>query len=164
MGTLILFNFHLNIIITAWWKTYLSADSRFAPSQWEAALLCNDVSHWLAANLESALSLDYNNSTISCPLQDSLLAPSWPCWIPVTATRLLCSASAGWTWSLRCSVRMRLTVCSSPAMVRTRTQWRQADRDIDGRKTGKGRVSYRTPREWDYVRFCLTYGNSLLCG
>ena len=31
------------------------ADSRFAPSQWERALLCNDVSHWLGASLESAL-------------------------------------------------------------------------------------------------------------
>ena len=31
------------------------ADSRFAPSQWETALLCNDVSHWLGANLKSAL-------------------------------------------------------------------------------------------------------------
>ena len=31
------------------------ADSRFAPSQWETALLCNDVSHWLTASLESAL-------------------------------------------------------------------------------------------------------------
>ena len=31
------------------------ADSRFAPSQWETALLCNDVSHWLGAILESAL-------------------------------------------------------------------------------------------------------------
>ena len=30
-------------------------DSRFAPSQWETALLCNDVSHWLGASLESAL-------------------------------------------------------------------------------------------------------------
>ena len=30
-------------------------DSRFAPSQWETALLCNDVSHWLGANLESTL-------------------------------------------------------------------------------------------------------------
>ena len=30
------------------------ADSRFAPSQWEMALLCNDVSHWLGTNLESA--------------------------------------------------------------------------------------------------------------
>ena len=32
------------------------AASRFAPSQWEMVLLCNDVSHWLGANLESALS------------------------------------------------------------------------------------------------------------
>ena len=31
------------------------ADSRFAPSQWETALLCNDVSHWLGTGLESAL-------------------------------------------------------------------------------------------------------------
>ena len=30
-------------------------DSRFVPSQWETALLCNDVSHWLGANLESVL-------------------------------------------------------------------------------------------------------------
>ena len=35
----------------------LRADSRFAPSQWETALLCNDVSHWLGANLESTLVL-----------------------------------------------------------------------------------------------------------
>ena len=27
----------------------------FAPSQWEMALFCNDVSHWLGADLESAL-------------------------------------------------------------------------------------------------------------
>ena len=33
----------------------IRADFRFAPSQWEAALLCNDVSHWLGAILESAL-------------------------------------------------------------------------------------------------------------
>ena len=29
--------------------------SRFAPSEWETVLLCNDVSHWLGASLESAL-------------------------------------------------------------------------------------------------------------
>ena len=32
------------------------ADSRFAASQWETVLLCNDFSHWLSAHLESALS------------------------------------------------------------------------------------------------------------
>ena len=31
-------------------------DSGFAPSQWETALLNDDVSHWLGADLESALS------------------------------------------------------------------------------------------------------------
>ena len=33
------------------------ADSRFAPSQWEPSLHSNAVSHWLGANLESALQL-----------------------------------------------------------------------------------------------------------
>ena len=32
---------HWNVIRT---------DSRFAPSQWETALLCNDISHWLGTN------------------------------------------------------------------------------------------------------------------
>ena len=29
--------------------------SRFVPSQWEKALLCNGISHWLGASLESVL-------------------------------------------------------------------------------------------------------------
>ena len=33
----------------------LSADSSLVPSQWEEALLCNDVSHWLGTSLKSAL-------------------------------------------------------------------------------------------------------------
>ena len=33
------------------------ADSRFAYSQWEKALLCNDISHWLGASLESTLTM-----------------------------------------------------------------------------------------------------------
>ena len=36
----------------------LKADSMLAPSQWETALRCNDVSHWLGANIKSALALD----------------------------------------------------------------------------------------------------------
>ena len=34
---------------------WFRADSRFAPCQWETSLHCNDVSHCLGANLESAL-------------------------------------------------------------------------------------------------------------
>ena len=38
----------------------IRADSRFAPSQRETALLCNDVSNWLDANIKPALSIDHN--------------------------------------------------------------------------------------------------------
>ena len=41
------------------------ADSRFAPSQWEMALLCNDVSHLLGASLESTLSIPSCHSAYS---------------------------------------------------------------------------------------------------
>ena len=37
----------------------ISTDSRFAPSQCETALLCNDVSHWLGTSLEAALAIDW---------------------------------------------------------------------------------------------------------
>ena len=48
------------------------ADSSFAPSQWEMALLCNNISHWLGASLESSLWLDPCKNTVgildtSCP-------------------------------------------------------------------------------------------------
>ena len=36
------------------------AASRFVLSQWETSLLCNDVYHWLGANLESALKVPQN--------------------------------------------------------------------------------------------------------
>ena len=36
-------------------RSYTSADSRLAPNQWETSLPSNAVSHWLGANLESAL-------------------------------------------------------------------------------------------------------------
>ena len=37
-------------------NTYARADpSRLVPSQWETALLCNGIPHWLGTSLESAL-------------------------------------------------------------------------------------------------------------
>ena len=38
-----------------WRRGKFRADSRLAPSQWETSLRSNAVSHWLGANLESAL-------------------------------------------------------------------------------------------------------------
>ena len=40
------------------------ADFRFAPSQREMALLCNNVSHWLGTNLEPALQVQYDNGWV----------------------------------------------------------------------------------------------------
>ena len=57
-GLLMLSPYHLSL----WSPLSLRADSRFAPSQWETAFLCNGISHWLGANLESALSLFLNIS------------------------------------------------------------------------------------------------------
>ena len=37
------------------YKSYFRADFRLAPSQWGTSLQSNAVSHWLGANLESAL-------------------------------------------------------------------------------------------------------------
>ena len=45
----------------------IKADSRFAPSQWETALLCNNVSHFLGASLESALCM---NASLFSSAQD----------------------------------------------------------------------------------------------
>ena len=49
------------------WGIILRADSKLAPSQWETSLQSNTVSHWLGANLESALILWLKNGR-SCYL------------------------------------------------------------------------------------------------
>ena len=53
----------------------IRADSRFAPSQWETALLCNDGSHWLGPSQESALWInngDTETETGMCELRASI--------------------------------------------------------------------------------------------
>ena len=50
---------HGGLVHVALANDKIRADSRFAPSQWETALLCNDVSHWLGANVDSALKIIY---------------------------------------------------------------------------------------------------------
>ena len=45
------------------------ADSRLAPNQWETSLQSNAVSHWLGANLESALSTHF----LQCPVKYIIL-------------------------------------------------------------------------------------------
>ena len=53
----IAYQWHILCTSAPLFQCYYRADSRFAPSQWETALLCNNVSHWLGASLESVLLL-----------------------------------------------------------------------------------------------------------
>ena len=56
-------------------SSQLQADSRFAPSQWEMTLLCNDISYWLGANLESALQTkptSYWDWSLECSFYDKI--------------------------------------------------------------------------------------------
>ena len=54
---------YCNFICKTWQKKILEvyciwksrADSRLAPNQWETSLQCNDVFHWLEANIETTL-------------------------------------------------------------------------------------------------------------
>ena len=57
------------------WGRSTRADFRFAPSQWETTLLCNDVSHWLGTNLESALSMFGKSSRYLKAYEVSLSVP-----------------------------------------------------------------------------------------
>ena len=56
------------------------ADSRFAPSQWETALLCKDVSHWLGASQETALRVLSECYKVVVSLQDSLYSSCYCLW------------------------------------------------------------------------------------
>ena len=54
---------------------HCSADSRFVLSQWETALLCNDVSHWLGPSLESDLHWTLRNLGYQFICHRSMLFP-----------------------------------------------------------------------------------------
>ena len=61
---------------------------RFVPSQWETALLCNDVSHWLGVSLEAAL------YTIRSTLQTALpVQKGWATSIIHTDIHSACQAA-----------------------------------------------------------------------
>ena len=51
-------NYHL-VLIRSHFSYEFRDQSRYAPSQWETSLHCNDVFHWLGAYLEWSLLLQY---------------------------------------------------------------------------------------------------------
>ena len=75
---------------------YPRANSRSAPSQWEMSLPSNAISHWLGANLDSAL-----KSLFMLSLEYSVL---WGldkyhgCWSPGTTESQVISSHCSITW------------------------------------------------------------------
>ena len=55
----------------------IRADSRLAPSQWKTSLQSNAVSHWLGANLESALHIITWCPAGTTPFQKPMMVPFW---------------------------------------------------------------------------------------
>ena len=82
-----------------------SVDSRFAPSQWKMALLCNAISHWLDASLESALC--WSEANRSC------------------VTWLMAKLHIFWTWPSRLTSWHEHAFCNTGPLwgETTRNQW-----------------------------------------
>ena len=63
----------------AWW--HHRANSSFVPSQWEMALLCNNISHWLGTSLESTLTSQFaiieGNLLVTCGLLSQKESNLW---------------------------------------------------------------------------------------
>ena len=129
------------ITLGIWFRT----DSRFAPSQWETTLLCNDVSHWLGASLESALwlvasqGLFYHKGSNHCPGQCSTplhtmeipilirdlctqIYPWWIQWHGIESMRSVSRHKQDQWWAHICSVSA-LSVCY-PVLLTTDTSGR----------------------------------------
>ena len=96
-------------------------DSRFAPSQWETALHCNDVSHWLGANLESTRYSSWDSfiSVLRCEergYSDLFHYSDITCvpWRPKSpATSTLCSTACS-VWHKKSSTLLALCERNSP--------------------------------------------------
>ena len=79
-------------------KVWHRADSRLVPSQWEMALLCKSISHWLGASLESCDSCNWRRWTMLWIHKDILYLTStgWamgcPLWVIIfgTACQIYC--------------------------------------------------------------------------
>ena len=79
------------------------ADHRLGPSQWETSLQSNAVSHWLAANIASALYVQTSNLPAVSPSRlsrdyNDMMIHGCAINVPVSTacSCLLCIAVAGW--------------------------------------------------------------------
>ena len=102
------------------------ADSRFEPNQWVTMLLCNNVSHWLGPNLESALRSAQNGCHFVEDISDAF---SWLKitifwfnfhWILFVGVKL--TISQYWSEGNRVTFRPILSYCQSDLQEVTASQ------------------------------------------
>ena len=121
-------------------------ESRFAPSQWEPALLYNDVSHWLGARLESAL--------LTCDFGI--------CLAPVARSPLLIKRSNTSVWNLRVPVTVSMTckVEWIPDGYHS-SSWKTSDPNFkNGGATREANWQEHHQWSWRYIRPVCTGGKT----
>ena len=87
----------------------IRTDSRFAPSQWETSLQSNAVSHWLGANLESALDMVISNYLSNRKLQR---CNRWSWWMKTQFYPTIC-----WACDYLSTLDIKLIHISNRALV-----------------------------------------------
>ena len=95
------------------------ADSRLAPRQWKTSLQCNAVSHWLGANLESALDLPISLTHITLYIYIYI-------YTNITSCIVVTVESAWWsvmTWRLFETKTSATTEVSRSALIWSATAW-----------------------------------------
>ena len=81
--------------LQAWYN--FRVDSKFTPSQWETALLCNDVSHWLGGSLESSLQLHSHGQLFT--MMVSVCMP-----LPWASVHWLVQCTLEYHWLTQCTL------------------------------------------------------------
>ena len=97
------------------------AESRFAPSQWETVLLCNNVSHWVGASLESALIMIILPRLHCCYIS----GPSSNQYVILSSGRLTtftCPMHSRWIRHVRCS-HVAVSSNKTWSMISTMISW-----------------------------------------
>ena len=87
---------HLNVFSIT--QGHKCAFYRFALNQWETALLCNDVSHWLGASLESTRSITDSTHMDKCNFNAITLEFHYWVLALIKITRYLCNYIMDENW------------------------------------------------------------------
>ena len=116
------------------------ADSRLAPSQWETSLQSNAISHWLGANLWSALDYQISLYTYNAiallqrgQLPGQLISP-WKKWPPLWQTTISNAFSGMKIIKFRFRISLKFVPSSAidnkPALVQVVAWCRTGDKPL----------------------------------